>query len=225
MKKLFFIVAAFCMTMLCFSCSSGVTSKELQVDAVNIVSPDETTTPSCELFSVVPGIYKVEWAESSVGLHQYAVGITLKLKLEKTQKDINMDIPVGSFQQMMQTSPVAMPGVECERDLVNLMFSSNYGVFFLDANGNTIEGSLPGIGLSVTSDYKQWNEGRVDKDAIERFREFLASEPGTEIEITFGHAAWAIDLSVAERLNDATGIKIVSKTPELYTDFPPLNSK
>lgn len=190
------------------------------MDTVKITDASGSVTTSCEYFSVVPGSYSIEWKESSAGMHQYAVGVTLKLKLEKSIDNINMCLPDVTYDMMVQAGS-SIPGVESQRDYVNMMLYRNYGVQILDANGNVIDGAIPGIGgaLIVCTDFATWNNGAVDKDAVEKLREFLASEPGTEMEFTFGHAAWALDLNQAEKLKEANGIQIVSNSPELYQDF------
>lgn len=175
------------------SCSKDG-SKTIQLDAFQAVEVDSKNCDDVqklsELFSIVPGEYTISWTllDELPMLDHYAGTFTVKLKLNKKLK-VNENII---------KEPENFNGII---------------LVFTDADGNEIGFNCHWY---VSWDARLSKTGWINKDLFMDFVKFLQSEPGTEMDVTFGtmlgessDARYKQDLTAIQK---AKGVKLkVSK--------------
>lgn len=148
------------------SCSKDG-SKTIQLDAFQavevspaLISNADDVQKLSELFSIVPGEYTISWTllEEVPSLDNYAGTFTVKLKLNKKLK-VN------------------------DKFIKEPENASHLTLVFTDADGNEIHGNW-----FSSEDVKNCsvNDSWFSKDLHMDFVKFLQSEPGTEMDVTFG---------------------------------------
>lgn len=148
------------------SCSKDG-SRTIQLDAFQAVEVDpaigsnaDNVQKLSELFSIVPGEYTISWTlvNDLPQKTDYAGTFTVKMKLNKKLK-----VNDKFIKEAENTSrPVLV---------------------FTDADGNDIYGNWT-VATDVTKGYSETHH--FNKDQFMDFVKFLQSEPGTEMDVTFG---------------------------------------
>ena len=174
MKKILFFAILACVFV---SCSSDG-SREIQIDEVEFVRgvnvfnvPIEKYSKVSSIFEVVPGKYSISWklVNDVPQLKNFSIELKLKLRLKKTVK-----VLPTVFENLTNASSKDNNGVYMP-----------FGFYLLDANGERDENSSAVQRFEMDrfpNDVIQ-TKGYYDIDKMMDFFKFLASKPGTEIDI------------------------------------------
>ena len=179
------------------SCSSDG-SRDIQIDEVKFVgesnawshkSFDKVST----LFEVVPGKYPISWklVNDLPQAQQYNVELKLKLRLKK-----KVNIRPEVYEEMSNATYWHLP------------FMAPFSFSLLNSDGESV-----GIGVSALHldylPYGDWqSKGIYNKDQMMDFINFLASEPGTEMEVVCNcEGGRSGDIDCIKEIKNARGIQ------------------
>ena len=171
MKKNLFLSILACVFV---SCSSDG-SREIQSDEVQFAKESEIDkiedySKVKSIFEIVPGKYIISWrlVDKVPQLQNFNVELKLKLRLKKT-----VNILPSVYEKMSKAT----------NDFTGDVVSCPFDFYLVNANGEREWISVQGFRI----DYLPLDVGRVkgfyNKDQMMDFINFLASKPGTEIDI------------------------------------------
>lgn len=172
MKKFLFLTILTCVFI---SCSSDG-SREIQIDEVQFVPyydhhKIEDYSKVSSIFEIVPGKYTISWrlVDDVPQQQNYNVELKLKLRLKKTVK-IHPKVyeTLGNFNEEK---------IGCDK------VDSPFGFYLVNANG--IPEKIIVSKLSIDNNpLEDWRKHSMyNKDQMMDFINFLASKPGSEIDI------------------------------------------
>ena len=156
-------------------CSSDG-SREIQIDEVEFVRgyesyPMEQFAKVSSIFEVVPGKYSLSWrlVNDLPQMQNYNIELKLKLRLKKTVK-----VLPEVFEKMGNASYEGT-----NKNNVSCPFS----FILLDANGKPEKTIVQKLSIDYLPLEDRQGKGTYNKDQMMDFINFLASKPGTEIDI------------------------------------------
>lgn len=169
MKKILLFAFLACMFV---SCSSDG-SREIQIDEVQFV-PEydhlkiEDFTKVASIIEVVPGKHTISWrlVNDMPLVQNYNVELKLKLRLNKTIK-IRPEV-----YEKLGNSTYKDRGV-----------NSPFGFYLLNANGEPEKITVQKLSIDYLPLEDWQSKGTYNKDQMMDFVNFLASKPGTEIDV------------------------------------------
>lgn len=200
MKKILFLTILACVFV---SCSSDG-SHEIQIDEVQFV-PEydsqkiEDYSKIKSIFEIVPGNYTILWrlVYDLPQMQQYNVELKLKLRLKKTVKIL----PKVYETLGNATYTITTDGVYCP-----FMFN------LVNANGEPEKINIQELQIDYLPLEDWQGKGMYNKDQMMDFINFLASKPGTEIDIVcygVGHKSGPNDCT--EIIKNTRGIQCVMR--------------
>ena len=172
MKKILLFAFLACMFV---SCSSD-SSREIQIDEVTFAPEPNRESPEkyselSTIFEVVPGSYKISWRviDDVPQLKNYDVQLNLRLRLKRH---------VNIIPELY------------DKAINNDVYFPPFSFILLDADGkyDTLKCGVQELNIAyLPLDVMRENSGkRLDTDKYIDFLKFLASEPGTEIDVVVG---------------------------------------
>lgn len=171
MKKFLLFAILACMFV---GCSSDG-SREIQIDEVEFVKEYkhhkiEDYSKVSSIFEVVPGKYSISWrlVHDLPQSQNYNVELKLKLRLKKT-----VNIHPEVYETLGNaTYKVTDPYVPCP-----------FGFYLVNANGEPETSIVQRLSIDYLPLEDWQGKGTYNKDQMMDFINFLASKPGTEIDV------------------------------------------